>query len=201
MVQAVEGTPFDFRHGNVIGSRINDKNEQLTLGKGYDHNFVLDAPGNLTQWAVKVEEPNSGRVMEVYTTSLECSFTPEIFWMDRCREWAARLNTARRCVWRRSIFRIRRTIQIFPARCCDRGNVSQRDDLPVQNGGIEVLINSQKVSESLQKSRKVGSFASLLRPRVLSVTARRQILSPFVPALYLQFSRSAGAPPPKLVAQ
>jgi aldose 1-epimerase len=67
VVQAVEGTPFDFRHGNVIGSRINDKNEQLTLGKGYDHNFVLDAPGNLTQWAVKVEEPNSGRVMEVYT--------------------------------------------------------------------------------------------------------------------------------------
>jgi aldose 1-epimerase len=65
--QSVEGTPFDFRHGNVIGSRIDQKNDQLTLGKGYDHNFVLDAPGNLTQWVVKVEEPNSGRVMEVYT--------------------------------------------------------------------------------------------------------------------------------------
>jgi aldose 1-epimerase len=67
VMQSVEGTPFDFRHGNVIGSRINDSNEQLTLGKGYDHNFVLDTPGNLTEWAVKVEEPNSGRVMEVYT--------------------------------------------------------------------------------------------------------------------------------------
>jgi aldose 1-epimerase len=65
--QSVEGTPFDFRHGNVIGSRINQENEQLKLGKGYDHNFVLDAPGDVKQWAVRVEEPNSGRVMEVYT--------------------------------------------------------------------------------------------------------------------------------------
>ena len=39
----------------------------MKLGKGYDDNFVLDAPGDLKQWAVRVEEPNSGRVMEVYT--------------------------------------------------------------------------------------------------------------------------------------
>jgi len=67
VIQSVEGTPFDFRHGNVIGSRINQENEQLKLGKGYDHNFVLDTPGDLKQWAVRVEEPGSGRVMEVYT--------------------------------------------------------------------------------------------------------------------------------------
>jgi aldose 1-epimerase len=67
VMQSVEGTPFDFRHGNVIGSRINESNEQLKLGKGYDHNFVLDAPGNPKEWAVRVEEPNTGRVMEVYT--------------------------------------------------------------------------------------------------------------------------------------
>jgi aldose 1-epimerase len=67
VIQAVDGTPFDFRHGNVVGSRINEDNEQLKLGKGYDHNFVLNNPGVLKEWAVKVEEPNSGRVMEVYT--------------------------------------------------------------------------------------------------------------------------------------
>jgi aldose 1-epimerase len=63
----VEGTPLDFRKGNVIGSRIDQDNEQLKLGKGYDHNFVLDAPGNLKEWVVKVEEPKTGRVLEVYT--------------------------------------------------------------------------------------------------------------------------------------
>jgi aldose 1-epimerase len=67
VVQAVDGTPFDFRHGNVIGSRINDDNEQLKLGKGYDHNFVLNSPAGAKEWVVKVEEPNTGRVLEVYT--------------------------------------------------------------------------------------------------------------------------------------
>jgi aldose 1-epimerase len=67
VVQSVEGTPFDFRKSTVIGSRIDAVNEQLKLGKGYDHNYVLTAPHNLTQWVVKVEEPSSGRVMEVYT--------------------------------------------------------------------------------------------------------------------------------------
>ena len=66
VVQSVEGTPFDFRKGNIIGSRINEKNDQLTLGKGYDHNFVLnERPAK--DWAVKVEDPSSGRVLEVYT--------------------------------------------------------------------------------------------------------------------------------------
>ena len=67
VVQAVEGTPFDFRHGNVIGSRIDENNEQLKFGKGYDHNFVLNEPLSPKQWAVKVEDPSSGRVMEVFT--------------------------------------------------------------------------------------------------------------------------------------
>ena len=67
VVQAVEGTPFDFRKATEIGSRIEDNNEQLKLGKGYDHNFVLNAPHSLEHWAVRVEEPKSGRVMEVYT--------------------------------------------------------------------------------------------------------------------------------------
>jgi aldose 1-epimerase len=64
----VEGTPFDFRHSTTIGARINDKNEQLVLGKGYDHNFVLNRSGASLSLAARVEDPKSGRVLEVSTT-------------------------------------------------------------------------------------------------------------------------------------
>ncbi|HOW31149.1 MAG TPA: aldose epimerase family protein [Bacteroidales bacterium] len=59
----VTGTPFDFRTAKTIG-----KDLQATGGKptGYDHNFVLDTKG-LDEVAIKVTEPESGRVMEVYT--------------------------------------------------------------------------------------------------------------------------------------
>ncbi len=67
-LENVAGTPFDFRHATDIGARIGKNNEQLKLGKGYDHNFVLNHPGDLNHLAVKVEEPKSGRVLEVFTT-------------------------------------------------------------------------------------------------------------------------------------
>ncbi|RZK33317.1 MAG: galactose mutarotase, partial [Pedobacter sp.] len=41
-IEKVKGTPFDFTTEATIGARINDKNEQLTFGKGYDHNYVLN---------------------------------------------------------------------------------------------------------------------------------------------------------------
>lgn len=65
-IEPVAGTPFDFRRATEIGSRINQDDEQLKFGKGYDQNFVLNEP-NLNQMAVKVEEPASGRTLEVYT--------------------------------------------------------------------------------------------------------------------------------------
>ncbi|MGJ5817999.1 aldose epimerase family protein [Paludibaculum fermentans] len=64
----VTGTPFDFRKPTVIGSRINDKDEQLVLGKGYDHNYVLNRSGNGLVMAAKAVDPPSGRVLEVWTT-------------------------------------------------------------------------------------------------------------------------------------
>ena len=67
-IKSVAGTPFDFRRATPVGARINHKDEQLKLGKGYDHNFVLDAPGDLNKRAARVEEPTSGRVLDVYTT-------------------------------------------------------------------------------------------------------------------------------------
>ena len=66
-IEPVSGTPFDFRHGNEIGERIDKDNEQLKFGQGYDMNWVLNRKGNLSVVAVKVEEPTTGRVLEVYT--------------------------------------------------------------------------------------------------------------------------------------
>ncbi|OLT38021.1 galactose mutarotase [Actinomadura sp. CNU-125] len=60
----VEGTPFDFTAPHPIGSRITDPHPQIELGNGYDHNFVFDSP----DWAARVEDPASGRSMEVTTT-------------------------------------------------------------------------------------------------------------------------------------
>jgi aldose 1-epimerase len=67
-IDPVAGTPLDFRKSTTIGAHINDQNDQLKYAKGYDHNFVLNSPGELGKAAVKVEEPTSGRVMEVFTT-------------------------------------------------------------------------------------------------------------------------------------
>jgi aldose 1-epimerase len=68
-IRSVKGTPFDFTQPEAIGARINQDEEQLKYGGGYDHNFVLNKPqpGKLTR-AAKVTEPTSGRTMEVWTT-------------------------------------------------------------------------------------------------------------------------------------
>jgi len=63
----VEGTPFDFRQPTQIGARIENDDEQLKLGHGYDHNFVLDRKGPGLTLAARVVEPKSGRVLEVKT--------------------------------------------------------------------------------------------------------------------------------------
>ena len=65
----VKGTPMDFTKPTAIGARIDQQDEQLILGKGYDHNWVLKTnnTGNLSL-AARVYEPRSGRVMEVSTT-------------------------------------------------------------------------------------------------------------------------------------
>lgn len=74
-VASVKGTPLDFRKPTVIGARINENNEQLKFGGGYDHNWVADKllPGSLTVVA-KVEDPKSGRVMEVLSTEPAVQF-------------------------------------------------------------------------------------------------------------------------------
>ncbi|NHQ89020.1 aldose epimerase family protein [Janthinobacterium lividum] len=64
----VAGTPFDLRQSTVIGSSIALPHEQLRIGRGYDHNFVLNKQADHgLNLAATVREPQSGRVMQVYT--------------------------------------------------------------------------------------------------------------------------------------
>jgi len=67
-LRPVKGTPFDFTKSTRIGSRIDDNYEQLVLGHGYDHNFVLNRKGSGLVLAARVYEPTTGRVLEVSTT-------------------------------------------------------------------------------------------------------------------------------------
>ena len=67
-LRPVAGTPFDFRKPTAVGSRIEQGDEQLRFGNGYDHNWVLNEHGNGPALAARVAEPESGRVLEVLTT-------------------------------------------------------------------------------------------------------------------------------------
>jgi len=63
-IRPVEGTPFDFRTPHLIGERIGEDYDQLVLGGGYDHNFVLD---NVELVDAEVYDPSTGRLLEVIT--------------------------------------------------------------------------------------------------------------------------------------
>ncbi len=67
-LRSVQGTAFDFRKPTAIGERIDAAEEQIKLGRGYDHNYVLNGAGGGLALAVTVTEPKSGRVMLVSTT-------------------------------------------------------------------------------------------------------------------------------------
>ena len=64
----VAGTPFDFLKSTAIGARINDDNEQLKNGSGYDHTFVINGRPGTLRLAATAYEPSTGRTMEVWTT-------------------------------------------------------------------------------------------------------------------------------------
>jgi aldose 1-epimerase len=67
-IAPVAETPFDFRSPTAIGARIAADDPQIRNGRGYDHNFVLDRRGSGLAAAARVEEPTSGRVLEIATT-------------------------------------------------------------------------------------------------------------------------------------
>ena len=67
-ISSVRGTPMDFRRSTAIGDRIRDGFSQLVIGRGYDHNWVLDRHGRGLQVAARVSDPRSGRQLTVLTT-------------------------------------------------------------------------------------------------------------------------------------
>jgi len=74
-LMSVSETPFDFRNPMTIGSRINDIHDQLVLGNGYDHNWVLNKEkSDELSLAATAYDPSSGRFMEVFTTEPAIQF-------------------------------------------------------------------------------------------------------------------------------
>lgn len=67
-LRSVKATPFDFTEPSSIGARIKVNDEQLIFGKGYDHNFVLSGAEGALRLAALLQEPTTGRRLEVWTT-------------------------------------------------------------------------------------------------------------------------------------
>jgi aldose 1-epimerase len=73
-LRPVKGTPFDFNTPTAIGARINQADEQLKFGKGYDHNWVINKPAGELGLMARVYEPTTGRVLEVLSTEPALQF-------------------------------------------------------------------------------------------------------------------------------
>jgi aldose 1-epimerase len=67
-LKSVTGTPFDFTSSTRIGERIENDDQQLKFGNGYDHNFVLNGSVGKLKMAAVAYDSSSGRSMEVWTT-------------------------------------------------------------------------------------------------------------------------------------
>ena len=67
-ITPVEGTPMDLRVPALIRAGIDEDYLQVKLGRGYDHNWILNTKGSITQLAAKVYHDGSGIVMDVFTT-------------------------------------------------------------------------------------------------------------------------------------
>ncbi|MDQ3277917.1 MAG: galactose mutarotase [Bacteroidota bacterium] len=68
-IEPVAGTAFDFRQGKELGKDINKEEEQIRIGGGYDHNFVLNKGGeNELSLAARAVGDQTGIVMEAFTT-------------------------------------------------------------------------------------------------------------------------------------
>lgn len=69
-IVSIKGTAMDFTTPHTVGERINDSMEQLKMGGGYDHNYILnkDQNGHEMTFCASLYEPKSGRFMECFTT-------------------------------------------------------------------------------------------------------------------------------------
>ncbi len=67
-LRPVDGTPFDFRSPTAIGARIDQDDQQLKFGGGYDHNWVISKEMGKLDLMAKVYDPESGRVLDIFST-------------------------------------------------------------------------------------------------------------------------------------
>lgn len=67
-IAPVAGTPFDFTTKKPIGRDINADSEQLKIGQGFDHNFVIDDADGTVREIAEAEDPGSGRKMKVFSS-------------------------------------------------------------------------------------------------------------------------------------
>jgi aldose 1-epimerase len=109
-IKSVASTPFDFLKSAGIGDRIEASDEQIKLGGGYDHNWVLDSSGGKLAEAAELYEPASGRVMKVSDGTGHPVLQRKFSGADQRGRVGSRIPSARRCVWKRSTIRIHRTI-------------------------------------------------------------------------------------------
>lgn len=72
---SVKGTPFDFNTMHAIGDSINSSHEQIAMGHGYDHNWIISRtnPEGVEYFATLCE-PKSGRAVEVYSDQMGMQF-------------------------------------------------------------------------------------------------------------------------------
>ncbi len=113
-LKPVKGTALDFTKATAIGARINQDEEQLKVGKGYDHNWVLNAGGKGMSMAAEAYDPKSGRVLQVLTDQPGVQFYSGNFLDGSIQGKGGRsITCATAFVWRRSISPIRPTILRF----------------------------------------------------------------------------------------
>ena len=84
-IENVSGSPFDFREFRLISTQIKQRSEQLTIGNGFDHNFVLNN-GGMDEPAASMKEPSTGLLVEVYTTQPGVQFYTGNFLDGRFKE-------------------------------------------------------------------------------------------------------------------
>jgi aldose 1-epimerase len=72
--QPIAGSIFDFREPTPVGKTIHEAHGMLTAGRGFDVGFWVDGPQGALNFAARVIDPVSGRMLEVATTEPDCHF-------------------------------------------------------------------------------------------------------------------------------
>ena len=65
-IRPVAGTPFDFRLAKPVGQ---DLGRVVNAGGGYDHNWCLNGAAGQMRLCATLEDPGSGRALELFTTA------------------------------------------------------------------------------------------------------------------------------------